>query len=145
MVADEVRTLAALAAQNTNVLISRSIQALMDGIAASSVQQSEMVFLVENGIREISTVVQANSSAAEKSAAVSKELSREPRTLDSLMNRFRIPGAPAARTPSPFYPAPVQKTGRNRPITLCACGAIDIRRGFRYDEKGWFYAGNRHY
>ena len=120
VVADEVRNLAAKsaeAAQNTNVLISRSIQsaktgtestdmavsamqvindciqsikALMDEIAAASVQQSEMISLVENGIREISTVVQSNSTAAEKSAAVSKELSQQARTLNSLISRFHI-------------------------------------------------------
>ena len=120
MVADEVRNLAAKsaqAAQNTNTLINRSIQdvktgtestdlavsamqvigdcissikALMDEIAAASVQQSEMIVLVENGIKEISAVVQANSSAAEKSAAVSKELSGQARTLNGLIGRFRV-------------------------------------------------------
>ena len=120
VVADEVRDLAAKsaeAAQDTNDLISRSIQdaktgtestdmavsavqdidrciqsikALMDEIAAASVQQSEMISLVENGIREISSVVQDNSAAAEKSAAVSKELSQQARTLNSLISRFRI-------------------------------------------------------
>ena len=120
VVADEVRNLAAKsaeAAQNTNSLINRSIQdvksgtestdlavsamrviddciqsikELMDEIAAASVQQSEMIALVENGIREISAVVQTNSSAAEKSAAVSMELSNQARTLNSLISRFRI-------------------------------------------------------
>ena len=120
VVADEVRNLAAKsagAAQNTNVLISRSIQnaqtgtestsqavsamqdingcissikALMEEIAAASVQQSQMIQLVETGIREISAVVQDNSSAAEKSAAVSKELSRQARVLNGLISRFRI-------------------------------------------------------
>ena len=120
VVADEVRDLAAKsaqAAQNTNTLINRSIQdvktgtestdlavsamqvigdcissikALMDEIAAASVQQSEMIVLVENGIKEISAVVQANSSAAEKSAAVSKELSSQARTLNGLIGRFRV-------------------------------------------------------
>ena len=120
VVADEVRNLAAKsaeAAQNTNALINRSIQdvktgtestdlavsameiihdciqsikALMDEIAAASVQQSDMIVLVENGIKEISTVVQSNSAAAEKSAAVSKELSNQARTLNSLISRFRI-------------------------------------------------------
>ena len=120
VVADEVRNLAAKsaeAAQNTNVLISRSIQSaqsgtestdmavsamqvindcvqsiktLMDEIAAASVQQSEMIALVETGIKEISAVVQDNSSAAEKSAAVSKELSQQARALNSLISRFRI-------------------------------------------------------
>lgn len=68
----------------------QSIKALMDEIAAASVQQSEMISLVENGIREISTVVQSNSTAAEKSAAVSKELSQQARTLNSLISRFHI-------------------------------------------------------
>lgn len=120
VVADEVRTLAARsaeAAQNTNELITRSIQnaktgmestnqavsamqiineciqsikSLMDEISAASIQQSEMVSLVENGIKEISTVVQDNSSTAEKSAAVSKELSQQARTLSSLIRRFHI-------------------------------------------------------
>ena len=120
VVADEVRNLAAKsaeAAQNTNDLIGRSIQSaktgtestdlavsamqdidgciqsiktLMDEIAAASVQQSEMIALVETGIKEISSVVQDNSSAAEKSAAVSKELSRQAGILNSLINRFRI-------------------------------------------------------
>ena len=120
VVADEVRNLAAKsaeAAQNTNSLIKRSIQdvktgtestdqavsamqvindcvqsikTLMDEIAAASIQQSEMIVLVENGIKEISAVVQDNSNAAEKSAAVSKELSGQARTLNSLISRFRI-------------------------------------------------------
>ena len=120
VVADEVRDLAAKsagAAQNTTGLISRSVQSaktgtestelavsamrdinacirsiktLMDEIAAASVQQSEMIGLVETGIREISAVVQANSAAAEKSASVSKELSRQAGILNSLISRFRI-------------------------------------------------------
>ena len=120
VVADEVRNLAAKsaeAAQNTNTLINRSIQdvktgtestglavsamqviddciqsikTLMDEIASASVQQSEMISLVENGIKEISSVVQTNSSAAEMSAAVSKELSAQARTLSSLISQFQI-------------------------------------------------------
>lgn len=120
VVAEEVRSLAAQsaeAAQNTNDLISRSIESaktgtestdqavsamqvineciqsikiLMDEIASASLQQSEMISLVENGIREISAVVQDNSFAAEKSASVSKQLSQQARTLNSLINRFRI-------------------------------------------------------
>ena len=120
VVADEVRNLAAKsaeAAQNTNSLINRSIQdvktgtestslavssmkdvdgciqaikSLMDEIATASVQQSEMIAFVETGIKEISAVVQANAAAAEKSAAVSKELSNQARTLNSLISRFHI-------------------------------------------------------
>ncbi len=120
VVAEEVRSLAAKsteAAQNTNELIKRSIQdvktgtestdlavstmqrineciqaikTLMDEIAAASVQQSEMIAFVENGIKEISTVVQANSSAAQESAEVSMELSGQARSLNSLIGRFQI-------------------------------------------------------
>lgn len=120
IVADEVRTLAAKsseAAQHTNELISRSIESaktgteftdmavsamqdingciqsiktLMDEIAAASVQQSGMILLVETGIKEISSVVQSNASAAERSAAVSKELSQQARTLSRLISNFQI-------------------------------------------------------
>ena len=120
VVADEVRNLAAKsaeAAQNTNTLINRSIQSaksgtestdqavsamqvigdciqsiksLMDEIASASVQQSEMISLVENGIKEISSVVRDNSASAEKSASVARGLSQQARTLNSLISRFRI-------------------------------------------------------
>jgi len=49
-----------------------------------------MILLVESGIKEISSVVQDNSSAAEKSAAVSKELSQQARTLNKLISNFQI-------------------------------------------------------
>ena len=120
VVAEEVRDLAVKsseAAQNTDNLINRSIRdvktgtestnlavsameliddcihsikALMDEISAASVQQAEMIALVENGIREISQVVQTNSAAAEKSAAVSMKLSGQARTLNGLISRFRV-------------------------------------------------------
>ena len=120
VVADEVRNLAAKsedAVQSTNLLIDRSIRDvksgtestelavsamqviddciqsiknLMDEISAASVQQSQMIISVENGIKEISTVVQTNSDAAERSAAVSKELSGQARKLNSLISRFHI-------------------------------------------------------
>lgn len=120
VVAEEIRNLAAksnVAVQNTSDLIScsihnaktgtestdlvvtamqdinsciQSIKTLMDEISAASVHQSEMVLLIETGIKEISTVVQGNSIAAEKSAEVSKELSHQAQTLNNLISRFRI-------------------------------------------------------
>ena len=120
VVADEVRNLAARsgeAAQSTGTLIGRSLQdvktgtestnlaisavqvinecvrsikTLMDEIALASVQQSEMVVSVENRIKEVSGVIQANSAAAEESAAVSNELSNQARTLNRLIGQFRI-------------------------------------------------------
>lgn len=120
VVAQEVRNLASKsteAAQDTNTLVSRSIQdvkvgaestdmavsamqlingcvqsikSLMDEISAASAQQSEMIVLVERGIKEISQVVQTNAASAEESAAVSKELSGQARALNQLISRFRI-------------------------------------------------------
>ncbi len=120
VVSGEVRSLASKssqAAQNTGVLISRStqdvksgtestkdaisamqvisecvqsIKALMDEIASASVQQSEMIVSVENRIKEVSRVIETNSSSAEKSAEVSNELSGQAKTLNRLIGQFRI-------------------------------------------------------
>ena len=120
VVSGEVRNLASKssqAAKNTGALISRSIndvksgtestgdaisamhvigecvqsiKTLMDEIAAASVQQSEMIVSVENRIKEVSKVIESNSSAAEKSAEVSNELSGQARTLNRLISQFRI-------------------------------------------------------
>ena len=68
----------------------QSIKTLMDEIASASVRQSEMTSLVEDGIKEISAVVQDNTIAAEKSTSVSGELSRQAQTLNRLISRFRI-------------------------------------------------------
>lgn len=68
----------------------QSIKVLMDEIALVSVQQSDMIVSIEERIKEISKVVQTNSAAARESAAVSKELSDQAGTLNSLIGQFRI-------------------------------------------------------
>ena len=120
VVSDEVRSLAAKSAEaakdtstlidsslhdiktgteSTNLAMSamqviseciQSIKELMDEIALASVQQSEMIVSVENRIKEVSRAIQANSDAAEESAAVSNELSEQSRTLNQLISQFRI-------------------------------------------------------
>lgn len=120
VVSDEVKNLAAKsdeAAKNTSMLIGRSIQdvrtgtestnlaisamqvineciqsikQLMDEIALASVQQSEMIVSVEDRIKEVSRVTEANSAAAEESAAVSNELSDQARTLNRLLSQFHV-------------------------------------------------------
>lgn len=120
VVAQEVRSLAAgseEAVQNTGELISgssrdvktgteaandvisavqiindciQSIKRLMDDIALASVRQSEMIVSVEDGLKEITKVVQTNSNFARESASVSRELSGQARTLNSLISKFRI-------------------------------------------------------
>lgn len=120
VVSDEVRSLAsksAEAASDTGALIGRSIEdvktgtdstnlaisamqvineciqsikMLMDEIALASVQQSEMVASVEKRVKEVSKVIQSNSDAAEKSVALSNQLSDQSKTLNYLISRFRI-------------------------------------------------------
>ena len=120
VVADEVKNLAAKsaeAAQNTSILIGRSIQdvqtgtdstsraisamqvisqciqsikALMDEIALASSRQSEMIISIDNRIKEVSRVIEANSAAAEESASISNKLSHEASTLNELISRFRM-------------------------------------------------------
>ena len=68
----------------------QSMKKSMDEIASASVRQSEMIVLVENGIKEISQVVQTNAASAKESAVVSKELSDQARALNGLLGRFRI-------------------------------------------------------
>lgn len=120
VVSDEVRNLAAKsseAAKSTSTLIGRSvhdvktgtestslaisavqvihdciqsIKLLMDEISLASVQQSEMIVSVENRIKEVSRVIEANSAAAQESASISNELSDQARTLNHLIGQFRI-------------------------------------------------------
>ncbi|MEY8339496.1 methyl-accepting chemotaxis protein [Lachnospiraceae bacterium 62-35] len=120
VVSDEVMNLAiksADAAKNTSILIGRSIhdvktgtestslaisamqvineciqsiKMLMDEISLASIQQSEMIASVENRIKEVSKVIQANSAAAEESASISNELSNQAKTLNHLISQFRI-------------------------------------------------------
>ena len=120
VVSDEVRSLAARsaeAARTTSTLIGRSIhdiktgtestdlaisavqiineciqsiKMLMDEISVASVQQSEMIISVENRIKEVSKVIEDNSSAAAESATISNELSTQAKTLNHLIGQFRI-------------------------------------------------------
>lgn len=120
VVSDEVRNLAARSAdaardtstlighsledvktgtESTNLAISamqviseciQSIKSLMDEISLASVQQSEMIVSVESRIKEVSKVIETNSSAAEESAAISNQLSNQAQTLNQLLGQFRI-------------------------------------------------------
>ena len=120
VVADEVRNLAAKsadAAKDTTALIEKTLTVVENGslltgktqeslnsvvagaenvtadikkISDASKEQELAINTIRDGISQISTVVQSNSAAAEKSAEVSKELSGQARTLNQLISRFRI-------------------------------------------------------
>ena len=118
VVADEVRNLAeksAQAAQNTNMYIQQSIEAVENGagiadetaqslqsiveitrqvteliaeISRASGDQAISIGQVNQGVDQISAVVQTNSATAEQSAASSEELSSQAHLLKSLVGRF---------------------------------------------------------
>jgi len=121
VVADEVRSLAsksAEAAQNTTVLIEKSVNAvangvkitndtaqsvdgvlqlaihvesLIDRIASASADQAAMVEKVTTGMDQVASVVQTNSATAEESAAASEELSSQSELLKKQVSQFTLP------------------------------------------------------
>ena len=120
VVADEVRNLAgksAEAAKDTTVLIENTVRSIQDGtkkadLAASSLQklvksskqmngkireitlyshkQSDSVSEIAQGLEQISSVVQKNSTTAEESAATSEKLSEQAETMDTLLKQFTL-------------------------------------------------------
>ena len=120
VVADEVRNLAgksAEAAKNTTLLIEQTIGAvengsqitnktansldksfkatkdaiaLIDEIAQASQKQATAIIQINQGVEQISSVVQTNAATAEESAAASEELSSQAQTLQELIGAFKL-------------------------------------------------------
>lgn len=122
VVADEVRNLAsksAEASKNTAVLIESSMKAVERGtnivddtaqalkeavegtnkvigvvnmISSASQEQASHIAQVNQGVSQISVVVQSNSATAEQSAATSEELSSQSQALKNLVSHFSLRG-----------------------------------------------------
>lgn len=123
VVADEVQNLAtksAAAAQQTSSLIEDSIKAVSDGsklaentaaalervslkasqineiilkIKEASSEQAISISQINQGIEQISSVVQTNAATAEESAASSEELSGQAALLYSAVGKFKLADA----------------------------------------------------
>lgn len=122
VVAEEVRNLAgksAEAAKSTTAMIESSIDKVQAGtkiaretaemlakitesaqksanlvsdIAAASNNQATSIVQIDQGIAQVSTVVQTNSATAEESAASSEELSGQANLLMEMVTKFRLEG-----------------------------------------------------
>lgn len=120
VVADEVGNLAqksAKAAQNTGLLIEETIEAvekgariteetaeslhsvsksteevntLIEKISSASSKDLKGITSLNQGLQQISSVVQANSATAEQSAAASEELTGQANKMNELVERFRL-------------------------------------------------------
>ena len=120
VVADEVGNLAqksAKAAQNTGLLIEETIEAvekgakiteetaeslnsvsksteevntLIEKISSASSKDFEGITSLNQGLQQISSVVQANSATAEQSAAASEELTGQANKMNELVERFQL-------------------------------------------------------
>ena len=120
VVAEEVRNLAAksaIAAKDTGDLIANSMEKaelgsrianetasslaeivaginessqFIEQIAKSSKEQSQGIMIINNGIDQVSQVVQQNSATAEESAAASQELSSQSSVLEELVSKFKL-------------------------------------------------------
>ena len=121
VVADEVRNLAgksAEAAKTTQELVQQALAAVrngndmsrmvgetlkksvesaeavvnvVDSISDASAAQAQSIAQVAQGVSQIATVVETNSAAAEESAALGQQFSKEAETLDKLVGRFKLP------------------------------------------------------
>ncbi len=126
VVADEVRNLAAKsaeAAQNTQVLIGSTVEAIDNGsdlvsevaadmntvsesagqvaeintkIGCDAKEAADAVAQIMTGIDQISEVVQTNSATSEESAAASEELASQAQLLKEMLDEFVLYGEEAA-------------------------------------------------
>ncbi|NLW79359.1 MAG: HAMP domain-containing protein [Ruminococcaceae bacterium] len=127
VVADEVRNLAqksAQAAKETGAMIETSVESVQKGggimkktaeglgevativarsaesmqmVNGSSQQQSTAIYEINQGVDQISSVVQANSATAEECAASAQEMSAQAALLEQLVAKFVLPGAGSGR------------------------------------------------
>lgn len=123
VVADEVRNLAAKSAQAANQttdLIQKSVSTVSQGerlaeetlkilitveekaqmvdqsireIEASSSAQAVAIEQINNGLSQVSAVIQTNAATAEESSASSEELATQAQALQSEVGKFKLAGA----------------------------------------------------
>jgi methyl-accepting chemotaxis protein len=69
---------------------AQQINDILTSIVASSNEQSALITQIEDAIHQVSEVVQANTSSATESAAMSEEMSSQATILSDLVGRFNL-------------------------------------------------------
>ena len=93
---------------------ARKSATLVSGIAAASNEQATAIAQIDQGVTQVSNVVQTNSATAEESAASSEELSGQADMLMEAVAKFRLKDGPSG---SPEKGAESRPFGR-RPTDL---------------------------
>ena len=85
-------SIAGVTAEALDAIVANAEEVLtiIDGIAAASQAQAQIVGQVSEGISQISNVVQSNSAASEETAAASEVLSAEANSLQKLVAYFKL-------------------------------------------------------
>ena len=63
---------------------------MIEKISAASSKDLEGITSLNQGLQQISSVVQANSATAEQSAAASEELTGQANKMNELVERFQL-------------------------------------------------------
>lgn len=74
---------------------ARQSAALVSGIATASNEQATAIAQIDQGVTQVSNVVQTNSATAEESAASSEELSGQADMLMEAVAKFRLKSGPS--------------------------------------------------
>ncbi|NLT64243.1 MAG: methyl-accepting chemotaxis protein, partial [Clostridiales bacterium] len=75
-----------------------SVISFIDRIAKASQDQATAIAQINQGVDQVSSVVQINAATAEESAAASEELSGQSSVLRELISNFNLRGTASADT-----------------------------------------------
>lgn len=69
---------------------ARESTKLIDQVAAESIDQAKTIMEINQGMEQISAVVQENSATAEQSAAASEEMAAQAVAMNEIIERFKL-------------------------------------------------------
>lgn len=122
---NEGRTIASKTAEELEVIMTHveDVASLVEGIAKASNEQQLALEQINQGVLQVSQVVQSNSATSEQAASASEELSAQAASLKDTAGKFRLTGLPERwaepaalpETDPAGAPAPKETAGEHRP------------------------------